>query len=43
MQWVLKIQEGKLRTQALREIGKKWKSKDPSAASAFALEHDLAK
>ena len=42
MQWVMKIPEGKLRTRALREIGKKWQAKDPSAASAFALEHDLA-
>lgn len=41
MAWVIKLPEGKLRIRGLRNIGKKWKAKDPSAASAFAKDHDL--
>lgn len=41
MPWLLKLPEGKLRIRGFREISKKWKAKDPSAAAAFAKEHDL--
>ncbi len=41
IQWAVKLPEGKLRTRAFKEVGKKWKAKDPAAASAFANEQGL--
>jgi hypothetical protein len=41
MQWVSRIQQEKLRTRAFKEVGKKWEIMDPSAAAAFAKDHDL--
>lgn len=41
MRWAMSLAEGPQRKKIVRQVGEKWDEKDPSAAAAFAKEHDL--
>lgn len=41
MRWAMSLAEGPQRKKIVRQVGEKWKERDPSAVAAFATEHDL--